>query len=154
MDGKSSNRLIDKKEKILSLWAERCIKEVPSAGTEPAFALRDSLPSFLEHLSEALATNRRLDLKAVFARDEEAKRIGKQHGKDRADNKNYELAEVIFEYHILREVIFQVLETDGQLAAALRDIVLDAIEQAVNDAAVKFTEIHTDIQQGFVNTLT
>jgi hypothetical protein len=63
MNGKSSNRLIDKKEKILSLWGERCIKEVPSAGTEPSFALRDSLPSFLEHLSEALAANRKLDVK-------------------------------------------------------------------------------------------
>ena len=154
MDGKSSIRLIDEKEKILSLWADRCRKEVPAAETEPSFALRDSLPHFLEHLSEALSTKRRFDLKVVLASDDEAKRIGEQHGADRADNKNYELTEVIFEYHILREVIFQILEIDGPLAPILRDIILNAIEQGVNDAAVRFSEIHTDIQQGFVNTLT
>ena len=154
MVGKSSIRLIDEKEKILSLWAVHCRKEVPAAETEPSFLLRDSLPLFLEHLSQALSTNRRFDLQAILASDDEAKSIGEQHGADRADNKNYELTEVIFEYHILREVIFQVLEIDGPLAPILRDIVLNAIEEGVNDAAVRFTENHRDIQQGFVNTLT
>jgi signal transduction histidine kinase len=64
------------------------------------------------------------------------------------------LTEVIFEYHILRETIFQVLENDGPLAEIQRDIILSSIEQAVNDAAVEFSEQHTEIQQVFVNTLT
>ena len=50
--------------------------------------------------------------------------------------------------------MFHVLEADGPLAQGPRDIVLDSIEQAVNDAAVKFTEMHADIQQTFINTLT
>jgi len=41
-----------------------------------------------------------------------------------------------------------------QLSQHQRDIILDSVEQAVNDAAVKFTEIHSEIQQKFVNTLT
>ena len=152
--GVTSFLLKEKKEKILSLWKERCLKEVPSAGTEGSLKLRDSLPLYLDHLSEALASNRKLDFKSVVAKDQEATRIGKQHGADRAGNKNYDLTDVISEYHILREVIFQVLENDGTLTEIQRDIILDSIEQAVNDAAVKFSEIHTDIQQTFVNTLT
>src|SRR6185295_10654121 len=35
-----------------------------------------------------------------------------------------------------------------------RDIIFDSIEQAVNDAAVEFSEVHADIQQRFINTLT
>lgn len=153
--GISAKRLLDKKEKILCQWEERCLKEVTSAKTSATLALRDSLPLYLDHLSEALATNVKMDFKSVFARDKESSRIGKLHGADRADNKSYALTEVIFEYHILREVIFKALEEkDGQLDENQRDIVLNSIEQAVNDAAVEFSEIHTDIQQTFVNTLT
>ena len=149
----NSKRLMERIEKIISLWEERSLKEVPSAGTYASLALRDSLPTYLEHLSEALATNRKMDARSIFARNREATRIGKQHGASRAGNRNYLLTEVIFEYHILREVIFQVLETDGPLAEVQRDIIYDSIEQSVNDAAVEFTEIHTDIQQKFISTL-
>ncbi len=103
---------------------------------------------------EALDTNKKMDFKSIFNREQEATRIGKLHGKDRAKSSNYDLTEVIFEYHILREVIFQVLESDGPIQAIQRDIILDSIEQAVNDAAVEFSEITTDIQQKFVDTLT
>ena len=154
MKGLDSNRLLDKKEKILSLWEERCLKEVPSADTVTKLSLRNSLPLYLDHLSESLSTNKKMDFKSVFARDQEATRIGKMHGTDRAENRSYELTEVIFEYHILREVIFQILENEGPLESSQRDIILDSIEQAVNDAAVEFSEIHTDVQQNFVNILT
>jgi signal transduction histidine kinase len=154
MAGFSSNRLKEKKEKILELWAERSLKEIPSAGTSVTLALRDSVPLYLDHLSDALATNRKMDFASIATHKLESVRIGKMHGADRASNRSYVLTEVIFEYHILREVIFQVLETDGPLAQAQRDIILDSIEQAVNDAAVEFSEAHADIQQKFINTLT
>jgi signal transduction histidine kinase len=95
-----------------------------------------------------------MDFRAVFARDEESTRIGKMHGADRASNRSYILTEVIFEYHILREATFQLLEAKGPLGTAQRDIILDSIEQAVNGAAVEFSEVHADIQQKFINTLT
>ncbi|MBC7385884.1 MAG: HAMP domain-containing histidine kinase [Cryobacterium sp.] len=95
-----------------------------------------------------------MDVKSVNAHDVEGVRIGKLHGADRADNTTYQLTELISEYHILREVIFQVLETDGQMSLLERDIILDSIEQAVNDAAVKFSEVHAEIQQKFIDTLT
>jgi signal transduction histidine kinase len=154
MAGTDSNRLKDKKEEILCLWEERCIKEVPSAGSGATLALRDSVPVYLDHLSEALATNLRLNFSAILERDQDATRIGKMHGAERASNRSYLLTEVIFEYSILRQVIFQVLEKDGPLEIIQRDIILDSLEQAVNDAAVEFSEVHADIQQKFINTLT
>jgi hypothetical protein len=95
-----------------------------------------------------------MDFKSVLAHDDTATRIGKMHGADRASNRSYNLGEVIFEYHILREVLFQTLEEDGPVAPYQRDIILDSIEQAVNDAAVEFSQVHTDIQKKFINTLT
>lgn len=138
----------------MSLWVERSLKEVPSAVNAETLALRDSLPAYLDHLSEALATNRRMDLQSVMKHDMESIRIGRLHGADRAGNTSYVLNEVIFEYHILREVIFQLLEKDGPLEPVQRDIILDSIEQAVNDAAVRFSEVHAEIQQKFIDTLT
>lgn len=154
MTGNHSNRLKDKKERILSLWEQRCLREVHSAKSTKHLALLNSLPTYLDHLSECLATNCRMDHQSILDREREATRIGRQHGSDRAGIRSYELAEVIFEYHILREVIFQVLEEDGPLEPIHRDLILDSIEQAVNDAAVEFSEIHTSVQQKFVNTLT
>jgi len=152
--GISSDLIKNKKEKILRLWEERCLNEVPSAGTSTFLALRDSLPQYLDHLSEALAANRKMDFRSIFVREEEFNRIGKMHGADRAANRSYILTEVIFEYHILREVIFQVLEDKEPLDKVQRNIILDSIEQAVNDAAVEFSDAHADIQQKFINTLT
>ena len=154
MAGITSSRLKEKKEAILTLWAERSIKEVHSATNTASLALRNTLPIFLDHLSEALATNLKMDVHSVLERDLESVRIGKLHGAERAGNRSYVLTEVIFEYHILREVIFQVLEVEGPLSNVQRDIILDSIEQAVNDAAVKFSEVHADIQEKFVTTLT
>jgi signal transduction histidine kinase len=154
MAGIDSNCLKQKREKILALWEERSLKEVPSAEAAESLALRNSLPIYLDHLSEALATNRRMDVRSVVAHDKEAVRIGRLHGADRAGRTQYVLTEVIFEYHILREVIFEVLEAEGPLDTLQRDIILDSIEQAVNDAAVKFSEVHAEIQQKFIDTLT
>lgn len=154
MAGVSSNLLKNKIEKIMSLWEARSLEEVPSAVTAVSLVLRNSLPLYLEHLSEALATNRKMDKKSVISHDQEGIRIGKLHGEDRAGRTSYVLTEVIFEYHILREVIFQVLEADGPLPVVQRDIILDSIEQAVNDAAVKFSEVHSDTQKKFIDTLT
>jgi signal transduction histidine kinase len=152
--GTDSLQISQKKETILTLWEERCLKEVVSAEPTASLALRNSIPIYLDHLAEALATNRRIDFKSLIAYDEEGTRIGKLHGADRASNRSYLLSEVIFEYHILREVIFKVLEVDGPLGILQRDIVYDSLEQAVNDAAVEFSDVHSDIQQKFIYTLT
>lgn len=153
--GITAKRLNENRERILCLWEERCIKEVDSAKAGASLALRDSIPIFLDLLSEALANNVKTDAKSVFARNKESVKIGKLHGAERAENKRYELTEVISEYHILRQVLFETLEAkNAQLDQNLRDTILDSIEQAVNDAAVEFSEIHTDNQQTFVNTLT
>ncbi|RPH79226.1 MAG: hypothetical protein EHM80_08375 [Nitrospiraceae bacterium] len=146
--------LQDNKERILGLWEDRCLKEVASAASAGTLALRNSIPLFLEHLCEALATNRNMDVAAVTSHVRESLRIGKLHGADRASNRSYQLKEVIFEYHILREVLFEVLETQGLLPKPARDMVLDSIEQAVNDAVVEFSEVHANIQQKFFDTLT
>jgi signal transduction histidine kinase len=154
MHGKTATHLKNNIEKVMANWQSRALAEVSSAASAETLALRNSLPIYLEHLSQALADNRKMDISSIQLHDEESVRIGKLHGEDRAGTPSYLLTEVIFEYHILREVIFQVLETEKQLIATERDIILDSIEQAVNDAAVKFSDVHSDIRNKFISTLT
>ena len=154
MNDQPSVNLKDKIELIMKRWQDRALKEVKSAVEADTLALRNSLPTYLNHLSEALSGNRKMDVQSVLTHDRESIRIGRLHGEDRAGTSSYVLTEVIFEYHILREIIFEVLEEEHQLSKVHRDIIFSSIEQAVNDAAVKFSEVHADIQQKFVSTLT
>jgi signal transduction histidine kinase len=154
MSGKISSRLNEQREQIMKVWEMRATSDLPSAATISQLALRDSLPVYLDHLSKALARDRKMDLKSVAIHDAESTRIGKVHGADRAINGGYPLTEVISEFALLRETIFEVLEVDGPLSQVARDIIFSSIEEAVNDAAVRFTEFHADIRQKFVTTLT
>ena len=154
MQGATAKRLIEAKGIILSLWATRAKREVDPATTITPLRLSDSLPIFLEHLAQGLATSRKLDFKSLEVHDAESVRIGKLHGSDRAGSSSYLLTDVLYEYHILRQVIFEVLEEKERLSKEEQNIILDAFEQAVNDAAVEFTEVHADIQEKFISTLT
>ncbi len=154
MQGNTANRLAQYSDKIMKEWASRAVRQVGAANKVDALTLANSLPLFLEHLGLALATNKKLDFRSVARHDAESVRIGKMHGAVRAGTSAYSLTAVIYEYHLLREVIFEVLEVEERLSQLERDIILDSMEQAVNDAAVEFTEAHAEIQEKFISTLT
>jgi hypothetical protein len=67
----------DNQESILTLWEERCLKEVNSARTTGPRALRDSLPAFLDRLDAALAAHQNMDTAPVLVLEQEAIRVGK-----------------------------------------------------------------------------
>lgn len=102
MSDATSKLLREKKEQIMALWTARCVQEVASASAKALPTLRDSMPIYIDHLSEALASTRKMDFRSINMRNIESARIGKMHGADRASSQSYELSEVISEYHILR----------------------------------------------------
>jgi signal transduction histidine kinase len=61
--------------------------------------------------------------------------------------------QLIFEYHVLRQVICDVIEEECELSALEREIIVAAVEQAVNDAATEFSETLRDIQERLTSTL-
>ena len=121
---------------------------------QDSLVLQDSLPLYLDQLVDELSnrivrTSFRINADAV-----ESTRIGKLHGHERAGYADYSMSQLIFEYHLLRQVIFQVLEKEAPLEVQDRDIIIGSIEQAVNDAATQFSETLRDIQELFMVTLT
>lgn len=153
MPSSASSRLNRLSPKIMDLWVQRALAEVSASKHQEDLALRNSLPIYLTQLSDALsktidrtaARNRRDRYESTF--------IGNKHGRERAVSKNYTMDQLIFEYHILREVICDVMEEEKELSAVEREVIISSIEQAVNDAATQFARTLREIQEQLTNTL-
>ncbi|HEY9877000.1 MAG TPA: HAMP domain-containing sensor histidine kinase [Leptolyngbyaceae cyanobacterium] len=121
---------------------------------QDSLVLQNSLPEYLSQLVDELSTKIVRTPAKIKTDKVESTRIGKKHGHERAGFADYSMTQLIFEYHILRQVIFQVLEEEEPLEMRERDIIIDSIEQAVNDAATQFSQTLQDIQELFMVTLT
>jgi signal transduction histidine kinase len=150
----ASELLLSNKSKIMKNWEERANNEVLAAFKLESLALRDSLPELLSQISTALSTT--IDRTAARVRwdRKESLRIGQKHGHERAVSQDYTMDQMIFEYHILREVICDVMEEDQPLSPVEREVIVCAIEQSVNDAATQFSETLRNVQERLASTLT
>ncbi|MBD1828286.1 HAMP domain-containing histidine kinase [Microcoleus vaginatus GB1-A2] len=154
MSNEVSDRLKQNAEKIMRMWEKRARDEVGASTHQNSLVLQNSLPLYLNQLVDQLS-NRIVRTSARITADEvESTRIGKLHGHERAGYADYSMSQLIFEYQLLRQVIFQVLEEEAPLGVQDRDIIIGSIEQAVNDAATQFSETLRDIQELFMVTLT
>lgn len=148
-----SNRLRNKINEIMNIWEERVLKEISAAQHQETLALRDSLPEYLTQLADALSnTIDRTEARNIHDKSEST-RVGKKHGKERASSQNYTMDQLILEYHILRQVICDVLEQENVLSPVEREVIVCSIEQAVNDAATEFSDTLRDIQDQLSHTL-
>ncbi|WP_254175072.1 sensor histidine kinase [Planktothrix pseudagardhii] len=154
MSNQASERLKQNAERIMQLWEKRVRDEVSASTHQDSLVLQDSLPLYLNQLIEALSDRMVRTFTQITDNQVESTRIGKQHGHERAGYADYSMSHLILEYHILRQVIFQVLEEEAPLGVEDRDIIIGSIEQAVNDAATQFSETLRDIQELFMVTLT
>lgn len=153
MENETANRLKRLNDKIMHIWEERALEEVNASIHQKSLALRNSLPEFLGQISSALLTNVNRTKARVVWDKAESTRVGKLHGRERAASVNYTIDQLIFEYHILRQVIFDVLENEAPLNTDEREIIICGIEQAVNDAATEYSEILRTNQEQFTHTL-
>ena len=150
----TSEHLKQNAQRIMRLWEERARDEVSASMHQDSLILQNSLPEYLGQLVDELSTKIKRTPARIKTDKLESTRIGKQHGHERAGFADYSMTQLIFEYHILRQVIFEVLEEDAVLEVRERDIIIDSIEQAVNDAATQFSQTLQDIQELFMVTLT
>lgn len=154
MSNAISDCLKQNAERIMQMWEERARDEVSASMHHDSLVLRNSLPQYLNQLVDELSTKIERTPARIETDKAENTRIGKQHGHERAGYADYSMTQLIFEYHILRQVIFQVLEQEAPLGVRERDIIINSIEQAVNDAATQFSQTLRDIQELFIVTLT
>lgn len=153
MPSKTSERLRNQSNEIMTIWEARVIKEIPASLHQEKLALRDSLPEYITQLADALSkTIDRTEARNIQDKLDST-RIGKKHGKERASSLNYTIDQLILEYHILRQVICDVLEKEEILSPLEREIIVSSVEQAVNDAATEFSDTLKNIQEQLSYTL-
>lgn len=149
----TSTRLTNNIPAIMAAWEKRALIEIKSAHHQEKLSLRNSLPEYLSQMADALSkTIDRTHARARFDK-EESTRVGKKHGSERAAAFNYTMDQMIMEYHILREVLFDIMEEEKDLTRIEREVMICSIEQAVNDAATEFSDSLKDYQEHLSHSL-
>jgi PAS domain S-box-containing protein len=106
---------------------------VLAARKQSSLALRDSLPLVLDEITKTLSA---ADPQEHLRCNEV--RLARQHGIERSEAKDYDLDQVIEEYHVLRRVIFDVLREGGEISSAEQDVILDTIANGISNATKAF----------------
>jgi signal transduction histidine kinase len=147
-DSPVSRRLRQGIETIMRRWESRVRSELAAAQHQDSPALRNTLPGFLASLADALIPGGR-GFKLI-----QDTGIVQEHGGQRSALPRYHLEHIVLEYRILQELIFEVLEEEGNVDAASRRLIQNCILQAVSDSITEFTRVHQDLRSQFILTLT
>lgn len=133
---RSASELRARKHDILNTWKERLQKQIPTVTTTCEAALLDSLPTFIDRLIDALAYSQS-ERDKIF----QAGLTALEHGEQRTELPSYTLEQVLIEYRILREVIFDALKASGMLTESTVGAIDDTIQEGMSLAATEFLRI-------------
>ncbi|MFL5812135.1 MAG: PAS domain S-box protein [Bdellovibrionia bacterium] len=127
-------RLREQKESVLQLWESWVRKEIQASQGKESGVLRDSLPIFLDHLITSLETQ--------SPRLANAKDIAQTHAVQRSKLTEFDLEQVMNEYNVLRQIIFQVLDDVHIVPSSHeRNIILDFIQNGKMAAANRYMQL-------------
>lgn len=143
------NRFSRGSREIMTTWARRVRAEIPAAREQTAIALEDAIPLILHRLAEAL---RKTESPVKLITD--AKASSEKHGLDRAQFSTYSLHQVVEEYRILQETIFDYLEKGGTpLSIRDRETILNFISLGVADAVTSYSNYEKSQIQNYIDKL-
>jgi len=138
----ASERLKMQKLRILRLWEKQVVDALPAAKECELPALMNTLPTVIDQLIETLAHP-----KPQLAIQANEDKIAISHGTQRAQLERYTLDQVISEYRILRNILFEVLEENSPLELREREIISDAIFLSTRNASAEFSRIRAFKQE-------
>jgi signal transduction histidine kinase len=141
------DRLLTNKDRILSHWAERLRAEVPAAAGEAHPILIDTLPAVLEQLAEAFSPDhpRRTATQGST--------VAHEHGGERVRLTHFGLEDLIAEYKVLRQVLFEILEENGPLWPEERDTLNISLDQAIMEACTGYVLVQSNFRDQLFATV-
>jgi signal transduction histidine kinase len=137
----ASKRLSDRKEDIIEAYVRNTRKELGVAKKMDRDDLVDSLPLFIDNLVHAL------EMGEDVANVKQSLEIGSEHGRARAEQSGFSLNEVLVEYRILSQVIFEKLREQGQLDLQTENSINDATHRGIANAATVFTQVRSGYEK-------
>jgi signal transduction histidine kinase len=143
----AGDRLLAHKERILALWEARLRKEVPAAAQQPHLILIDTLPAVLDHLAEALSPRhpRRTATDGSTSATE--------HGGERVRVTHFRLEDLVGEYKLLRQVLFEVLEEEEPLSTEERNTLDASLDQAIMESCTGYALVHSGFRDQLFATI-
>ncbi len=148
-----SERLRTNKGKIMDRWHERAKKDIAAALHQDRLTLDNALGIYVDQIVIALSLEVPKTENQIRIDREQLAQFARGHGEARAGLKSYTIESMIYEFHILRQTICDVLEEEEPLDARSREIITSIIEQGVNDAVSRYNQILRGIKERLTATL-
>jgi signal transduction histidine kinase len=139
----AGQRLLAAKERILSLWEQRLRQQVPAAGNEAHAILINTLPAVLDQLAEAFAP----DNPRMTATHGSS--IAGEHGGERVRLTHFRMKDLIAEYKILRNVLFEVLEQQQPLTPAERATLNASVDASIMESCSGYALVQMTLRDQF-----
>jgi signal transduction histidine kinase len=146
--GTAAARLLERREDVMVAWLSRLRQTVGAATGEREPILVDTLPALLENLAEALAPNYPRELAT------EGTTIATEHGGERARLTRIAPADLIREYQILRDELFEALGGDSPLSERDSRIIIKSIDLAMSESLTAYFLVYEGLREQFSNILT
>ncbi len=143
----AADRLLANRSRLLHLWEQRARSEIAAATHERHPILIDTLPLFLHNLAEALSPHHPRGTAT------EGTTLAEEHGGERVRVTHYRLDDVIREYQLLRDVLFEELGTPEPLTDTERHIILKSIDKAMCEACTAYVLVADGIREQLMLTL-
>lgn len=150
----TANVIENEKKFIMDEWLENVRAELLGARSKSDAQIFNHLSLFLNKIISGLRTDKEFETGKII---DESKTLSKEHGEQRSNLKGYTLNEIIYEYHLLRESIFNHLTIDCAQSENFSNndlkIINNFIDQAIQSAASEFVNRQTEEQEEIKNRL-
>lgn len=145
----TARRVLALREAVFAQWEYKVRDTLAGAANVAHPILLDTLPMFYGNLVEALSP----DIARENAASNTTAAAG--HGAERARTTEYKTAEVVQEYHFLRDCLYEVCADQGVLFTADEAaIITRSFDQAIREAVSEFAAIQSAFRERIAASLT
>jgi PAS domain S-box-containing protein len=131
------------RDRVLELWEKRARQTLPKARRQDRLALRDGLPGLLDELAGVVG-----DGITKASAGEQTSHNASCHGRQRAEETECSLDEVLREYELLRRVLIEVIDSERPLTLDEREVLTEQIQLRVAASAKEFERIRDEEREG------
>jgi signal transduction histidine kinase len=143
----AGDRLLANKDRVLVLWEQRLRSHVAAAGREQHAILINTLPAVLDQLAEALAPDH------PRRSATHGSTVAHEHGGERVRLTRFGLDDLVAEYKILRQVLFEILEETAPLSSEERNTLNFSLDQAIMEACTGYVVVQSTFRDQFFATV-
>tara|TARA_Y100000768_G_scaffold387507_1_gene379071 strand:- start:4765 stop:5895 length:1131 start_codon:yes stop_codon:yes gene_type:complete len=152
MTRKSAEFLKKNKESLLRAWEIKAETEIFASTKNPQYVVRNDLPEFIDSLIDILQRYNGNESERLLVKKSFDQKTSEKHGRERAQTSHYDLEQVIWEYSLLRQVIYDLLKQNELLDISTAEIVSISIEWSCALAGQEFATSLQSVQEKLIGT--